>query len=91
MPMMRVSTAIYSEFFYLSTAQEVLTLCSLRVYATDMSYSVFKDDPLNSSEGRRYLHTIIGRGASKDEMETLVEFLGREPGTEAFYKELGLS
>lgn len=56
-----------------------------------MFYSIFKDDPLNSSEGRRYRHTIIGKGASKDEMETLVEFLGREPSTEAFYKELGLS
>jgi len=56
-----------------------------------MFYSVFKDDPLNSSEGRRYRHTIIGKGASKDEMETLVEFLSREPSTKAFYKELGLS
>lgn len=56
-----------------------------------MFYSIFKDDPLNSSAGRRYRHTMIGKGASKDEMETLVEFPGREPSTEAFYKELGLS
>jgi len=56
-----------------------------------MFYSVFKDDPLNNSEGLRYRHTIIGKGASKDEMETLVEFLGRKPSTEAFYQELGLS
>jgi metallopeptidase MepB len=64
--------------------------CSSRVYATDMFYSVFKDDPMNSTEGRRYRHTIIGKGASKDEIETLVEFLGREPRAEAFYQELGL-
>jgi metallopeptidase MepB len=56
-----------------------------------MFYSVFKDDPMNSTEGRRYRHTIIGKGASKDEMETLIEFLGREPSAEAFYQELGLS
>ena len=56
-----------------------------------MFYSVFKDDPMNSNEGRRYRHIIIGKGAGKDEMETLVGFLGREPSTEVFYRELGLS
>jgi len=81
---MRGFTAIYSEFFNLGTAQEVLVLYSSRVYAIDIFYYVFKDDPLNSNEGRRYRHTIIGKGASKDEMVALVEFLGREPSTETF-------
>ena len=56
-----------------------------------MFYSVFKDDPMNSNEGRRYRHTLLGKGASEDEMKTLVQFLGREPSVEAFYKELGLT
>ncbi len=56
----------------------------------DMFYSVFKKDPTNGKEGRRYRHTVLARGGSQDEMQTLIDFLGREPSTEAFYKELGL-
>ena len=56
-----------------------------------MFYSVFKADPMNKKEGRRYRHTVLERGGSQDEMTTLIEFLGREPKTDAFYEELGLS
>lgn len=55
-----------------------------------MFYSVFKVDPMNSEQGRRYRRTILEKGASVDEMITLVEFLGREPSAEAFHKDLGL-
>jgi len=61
------------------------------VYASDMFYSVFKDDPMNPKEGRRYRHTVLEKGGSQDEMTTLEQFLGRKPTTEAFYRELGLS
>ncbi|KAK5686537.1 metalloendopeptidase [Elasticomyces elasticus] len=64
---------------------------SSQVYSTDMFYSVFKKDPMNGTEGRRYRHTVLEKGGSQDEMETLKQFLGREPSTEAFYKELGIS
>lgn len=64
---------------------------SSQVYSTDMFYSVFKDDPMNGKEGRRYRHTVLERGGSKEEIEILEEFLGRRPSTEAFYKELGIS
>ncbi|KAF2719489.1 metallopeptidase MepB [Polychaeton citri CBS 116435] len=64
---------------------------SSQVYSTDMFYSVFKKDPMNGKEGRRYRHTVLEKGGSRDEMETLKEFLGREPSTEAFYKELGVA
>ncbi|KAI6834696.1 metallopeptidase MepB [Hortaea werneckii] len=64
---------------------------SSQVYSTDMFYSVFKKDPMNGKEGRRYRHTVLEKGGSQDEMETLKEFLGREPSTEAFYKELGVA
>lgn len=64
---------------------------SSQVYSTDMFYSVFKADPMNGKEGRRYRHTVLERGGSKEEMDILEEFLGRKPDTEAFYKELGIS
>lgn len=64
---------------------------SSQVYSTDMFYSVFKDDPMNATEGRRYRHTVLEKGGSQDEMLTLEQFLGRKPSSEAFYKELGLS
>jgi metallopeptidase MepB len=56
-----------------------------------MFYTVFRKDPMNPKEGRRYRHTVLERGGSQDEMQTLIDFLGREPNTEAFYKELGIS
>lgn len=63
---------------------------SSQVYSADMFFSVFKKDPMNGKEGRRYRHTVLERGGSQDEMQTLEDFLGRKPSTEAFYKELGL-
>ena len=57
----------------------------------DMFYSVFKADPMIGKEGRRYRHVLLERGGSQDEMQTLIDFLGRQPSTEAFFKELGLS
>lgn len=64
---------------------------SSQVYSADMFYTVFKSDPMNGKEGRRYRHTVLEKGGSQDEMLTLEQFLGRQPNTEAFYKELGLS
>ncbi|KAF2091467.1 thimet oligopeptidase [Saccharata proteae CBS 121410] len=64
---------------------------SSQVYSADMFYTVFKKDPMNGVEGRRYRHTVLERGGSQEEMQTLEDFLGRKPSTEAFYKELGLS
>ncbi len=60
------------------------------VYAMDMFYTVFKKDPMNSAEGRRYRHMVLEKGGSQDEMKTLTDFLGRKPSSEAFYEELGL-
>jgi metallopeptidase MepB len=56
-----------------------------------MFYTIFKPDPMNREEGRRYRYAVLQKGGSQDEMKTLTEFLGREPQTEAFYKELGLA
>jgi metallopeptidase MepB len=56
-----------------------------------MFYSVFKADPMNKREGRRYRRTVLERGGSMEEMKLLEEFLGRAPSTEAFYEELGIT
>lgn len=64
---------------------------SSQVYSMDMFYSQFAKSPMDGKEGRRYRHTVLERGGSQDEMQTLEDFLGRKPSTEAFYKELGLS
>jgi metallopeptidase MepB len=64
---------------------------SSMVYSADMFYSVFKADPMDGKQGRRYRHTVLERGGSQDEMKTLEQFLGRAPSSEAFYRELGIS
>lgn len=56
-----------------------------------MFYTIFKANPMDPTQGRRYRHTVLEKGGSQEEMRTLAEFLGREPKTEAFYKELGLA
>lgn len=61
-----------------------------QVFSTDMFYSAFKKNPMDGAEGRRYRKTVLEKGGSRDEMESLKEFLGREPNSEAFLKELGL-
>ncbi|KAK5987947.1 Saccharolysin [Cladobotryum mycophilum] len=61
------------------------------VFSLDMFYSFFKKNPMDGKEGRRYRHTVLERGGSKRETDFLKEFLGREPSSEAFYAELGLT
>lgn len=56
-----------------------------------MFHTFFADDPMDTKQGRRYRELVLGRGGSQEELLTLKEFLGREPSTEAFYKELGLA
>lgn len=64
---------------------------SSQVYSTDMFYTVFKSDPMDPAAGRRYRYTVLEKGGSRDEMQSLTEFLGREPKTDAFYKDMGLA
>ncbi|PSR76625.1 peptidase family M3 [Coniella lustricola] len=61
------------------------------VYSTDMFYSVFRENPMDEKEGRRYRHTVLEKGGSQEEMKTLEQFLGRKPNSEAFYKDLGIT
>ena len=62
-----------------------------QVYSADMFHSVFAKDPMNQAEGRRYRRTVLEKGGSRDAMDLLRDFLGREPNSEAFERELGLS
>lgn len=61
-----------------------------KVYAQDM-FSVFEENGiLDKATGIRYRDIILGSGSSKDELELVKEFLGRDPNNDAFLRELGL-
>lgn len=44
---------------------------------------------MNIEEGQRYRYTVLEKGGSQEEEETLTQFLGRELRMEAFYRDLG--
>ncbi|OBT56403.1 hypothetical protein VE04_03361 [Pseudogymnoascus sp. 24MN13] len=81
--------ATYRHFFTGSDAGMYGYIWS-KVLAMDMFDAVFKKDPLDGEAGRRYRRMVLEKGGSQDEMETVVQFLGRRPTSEAFYKSLGL-
>ncbi|GAA5981288.1 hypothetical protein JCM11641_005633 [Rhodosporidiobolus odoratus] len=59
-----------------------------QVFSADMFATVFEKDPMNPDAGRRYREKILQVGGSRDEMDSLVDFLGRKPNNEAFLKSL---
>jgi oligopeptidase A len=44
---------------------------------------------LNSAVGKSYRDLILATGGTKDSMEVLVQFLGRNPDVNAFLIEIG--
>jgi len=58
------------------------------VFAADMYATVFKNDPLDPALGEKYKKCILVPGGSREELDSLKEFLGRPPNAEAFMKEL---
>ncbi|KAL1748030.1 hypothetical protein HDZ31DRAFT_30711 [Schizophyllum fasciatum] len=58
------------------------------VYAADMYATIFKADPLDPARGKKYRDCILRPGGSREEMESLKEFLGRPPNSDAFLREL---
>lgn len=58
------------------------------VFAYDMYETIFKKNPLDPAAGKRYRECILGPGGSREEMDSLKEFLGRPPNAEAFAKAL---
>ncbi|KAL3296564.1 peptidase family m3 [Colletotrichum asianum] len=64
---------------------------SAHAFAADFFESNFAKDPRDPKAWDRYRHGILEYGASKQEMEFMTEFLGREPGPGALLRSLGLS
>ncbi len=61
-----------------------------KVFGDDM-FSVFQSEGVLSPEvGRRYRHEVLEQGGARDAIEHLRAFLGREPSTRAFLRNLGL-
>ncbi len=61
-----------------------------KVYGDDM-FSVFADEGILSPEvGARYRNEVLSRGYSRDAIEHLRAFLGREPSADAYLGNLGL-
>jgi thimet oligopeptidase len=62
-----------------------------KVYGDDM-FSVFADEGILSPDvGARYRDEVLARGFSRDAIEHLRAFLGREPSPTAYLENLGLS
>jgi thimet oligopeptidase len=61
-----------------------------KVYGDDM-FSVFAHEGvLNPDVGSRYRSEVLARGYSRDAIEHLRAFLGREPSSDAYLENLGL-
>jgi metallopeptidase MepB len=58
------------------------------VFASDMYATIFKKDPLDPERGKQYRDKILRVGGSREELDSLKEFLGREPNSDAFLEEL---
>ncbi|KAJ7288404.1 metallopeptidase MepB [Mycena rebaudengoi] len=58
------------------------------VFAMDMYATVFKGDPLDPVRGKLYRDKVLKPGASRDELDTLEDFLGRPPNSDAFKEAL---
>ncbi|KAG9019832.1 hypothetical protein FRB90_003421 [Tulasnella sp. 427] len=58
------------------------------VFSADMYKTVFADNPLSPAAGTKYRNSILKPGGSRDEMDSLKEFLGREPNPDAFLESL---
>lgn len=54
--------------------------------AVDMYETVFKKDPLSAEAGLHYRREILQPGGEREEMDSLISFLGRPPSSEAFMR-----
>ncbi|HEX2978381.1 MAG TPA: M3 family metallopeptidase [Candidatus Babeliales bacterium] len=61
-----------------------------KVFALDLFNYIKERGLLDSEVGKRYVDKVLGKGGSADPNELLKDFLGREPNSNAFFKDLGL-
>ena len=61
-----------------------------KVYSADMFTRFQKEGLLNPQTGMDYRKWILEKGSSRQELDLLKGFLGREPNNEAFLKDIGL-
>ena len=61
-----------------------------KVFAVDLFYYIKPYGLLNPTIGDRYASEVLSKGGSKEPMDLLRAFLGREPNSDAFFKDLGL-
>ncbi|KAG2602670.1 hypothetical protein PVAP13_5KG701900 [Panicum virgatum] len=54
------------------------------VFAADLFVSKFKDDLLNQHAGLRFRNKVLAPGGSKDSLEIITDYLGREPSLQSF-------
>ncbi len=61
-----------------------------KVFALDVFYAVKEKGILDVAAGRELTDKILGKGGSKDPDFLLKDYLGREPNSDAFLKDLGI-
>lgn len=60
-----------------------------KVFSSDMYTRFKKEGVLNPQVGKEYREKILAAGGTRDAMDCLKDFLGREPNQEAFLEEIG--
>lgn len=60
-----------------------------KVYALDIFYYILPQGLLNPAIGSRFAEQVLSKGGSDDPMNLLKNFLGREPSSDAFFKDQG--
>ncbi|MEX0940116.1 MAG: M3 family metallopeptidase [Candidatus Babeliales bacterium] len=61
-----------------------------KVFALDLFNHIKKHGLLNPDIGQEYAQKVLAKGGSKDPNDLLKDFLGRDPNSKAFFKDLGL-
>jgi Zn-dependent oligopeptidase len=61
-----------------------------KVFAEDMFSEFKKKGIMNTALGLRYRKEVLEKASTKEEIDMLRAFLGREPNSDAFLKSLGL-
>lgn len=69
---------------------DMADLRSAQAFAADFFEANFAKDPRDPEAWERYRRGILEHGGSKGEMEIMRAFLGREPGSDALLRSLGL-